>query len=191
MEQDQVTMPSKTVGTQDWAEWQVGSQAQPLPALPKNSIFSKRSLSNTLAVTFLLLLLGGSLLTFGLINQPAETTEQSNPAARVTVVPTSRQAPVLQVAMIPLDFVLSDSLTADTKTVTLRNGGQGQVFWQASSDEKWITMTPPGGRFTQTSEVKIMVNRGELQPGTYTGHVSFKQTGGAASYQLPVILTIE
>lgn len=278
-ETDLVTLPLQNTGAETWKERPIPPwmQSQDLlqPRQPglRQVLFSKRSLPNYIAIISLLLLLAGSLLTFGLINHshtqtptltvkpgiihvgekftltgtgfgphdlllitydapktipathvdplfensdatgsfakqisvPAywtpgihtiQVTDESHPSnytvytVHIQVDPPLHQAPTLRVSNIMLNFMLMDTATTDMKTVTLSNGGNGQLTWQADSDAQWIILTPSQGSFTQSTDVQIEVQRGSLGAGHYTGTVTFKQTDGGSVLQCDVTLTV-
>jgi hypothetical protein len=77
--------------------------------------------------------------------------------------------------------------TLSHKSITLTNVGGEHVDWQGSSDQSWLTFTPNNGTFGGSASVVITVNRTNLVPKSYTGHISFAQQG---SKNQALVLTV-
>ncbi|HKV59137.1 MAG TPA: choice-of-anchor D domain-containing protein [Ktedonobacteraceae bacterium] len=109
------------------------------------------------------------------------TDQQGNKASfPITVKPTSTNAPQLQLMPNHIDLGVDNAGVASHKSITLTNAGGGDVNWQASinkSDASWLTLTPDTGSFAGSEGIVITVNRGNLAPQPYTGHISFTQLG--------------
>ncbi|HUV31438.1 MAG TPA: right-handed parallel beta-helix repeat-containing protein [Acidobacteriota bacterium] len=83
--------------------------------------------------------------------------------------------PTLVVAPDTLDFeaVLTEA------TLTIINSGGGTLNWAVSDDREWISVAPPGGSTTsETDDVIVTVDRGDLEPGLYEGTVTVESDGG-------------
>jgi Viral BACON domain len=115
------------------------------------------------------------------------TDQQNNKASiSITVELTSIAAPLLQLALTHIDL----GSVVLHKSITLKNAGGGHVNWQGSSDpadQSWLTVTPNNGTFGGSAAVVITVDRTNLAPQTYTGHISFSQQG---SKNQALILTV-
>jgi hypothetical protein len=97
----------------------------------------------------------------------------------LTVLPTSPAAPQLQLSDYDV-YLGADRPGATTRlAITLLNSGGGQLTWQAASDRSWLNVTPLSGRFSGSESVTLTVNRAQLGPGDYTGHVTFRQQSSA------------
>jgi len=81
-----------------------------------------------------------------------------------------------------LDLGTGDIATNSTKTVTLSNTGGGQITWQGHTDQPWLLMTPDNGTFAASTKIQvtIAVDRANLRPGSYTGHVNFLSNVGTS-----------
>jgi hypothetical protein len=81
---------------------------------------------------------------------------------------------------------------ADPKpqTVTLRNCGNTNGNWSASTDANWLTVNPASGTLDSgaTQQVNIGVSVGNLKVGTYTGNVTFTLGSGHSSVQVTLTL---
>ncbi|MBO0791308.1 MAG: hypothetical protein J2P36_10205, partial [Ktedonobacteraceae bacterium] len=62
--------------------------------------------------------------------------------------------------------------------LTLQNAGSGNISWSASSDQPWLLLTPSQGTFSRSQTVAVGVQRSNLQPGTYKGHITFSSNVG-------------
>jgi hypothetical protein len=76
------------------------------------------------------------------------------------------------------------------KSLILKNGGGGQITWQAQSNEPWLTAAPNTGTFSGSQPITILVNRSALIPQTYTGHISFVQHPNAPPVTLTVTMSV-
>jgi Viral BACON domain len=104
------------------------------------------------------------------------TDEQNHKASRsIVVLPTPPGPPLLQLSLNHIDMGEDNAGVISHKSVTLMNGGGDQVSWQGSSDSPWLTLTPDSGSFAVGRQVVITVDRSNLLPRAYTGHISFTQ----------------
>ncbi len=111
------------------------------------------------------------------------TDEQNHKASIViNVQETPATAPLLQLALNHVDLGEDSAGVISHKGITLTNSGGGQVNWQGSSDSPtWLKLTPTNGSFAGGQEVVITVDRSNLAPQSYTGHISFTQQGSNKS----------
>jgi Viral BACON domain len=94
----------------------------------------------------------------------------------ITVRATPTTAPLLQLAFNHIDVGEDSASVVSHKSITLTNGGGGKVTWQGSSDSPtWLKLTPTNGSFAGGQQVVITVDRSNLAPQSYTGHISFTQ----------------
>ena len=107
------------------------------------------------------------------------TDEQNHKASKViNVQETPTTAPLLQLALNHVDLGEDSAGVISHKSITLTNSGGGQVNWQGSSNSPtWLKLTPTNGSFAGGQEVVITVDRSNLAPQSYTGHISFTQQG--------------
>lgn len=105
-------------------------------------------------------------------------TDQQGHQAQISisVQPTPPYPPLLQLSLNHIDMGENRAGVVSLKTITLTNAGGSDVNWQGSSDAPaWLKLTPPGGRFAGRQDVVITVDRGNLEPKPYSGHISFTQ----------------
>lgn len=111
------------------------------------------------------------------------TDQQGNKASyTITVQPTPGAAPQLQLTPNHIDLGVDNAGVVSHKSMTLTNAGGGEVNWQGSvakSDAPWLTLTPDHGSFAGSEGIVITINRGNLPPQPYTGHISFTQSGSS------------
>lgn len=110
------------------------------------------------------------------------TDEQGHEAHLVIKVePPSTAAPLLQVSPGHIDLGENSSDVVSNKSITLTNAGGGEVNWQGSSDSAWLKLKPGSGNFAGSEGVVITVDRSNLLPKAYTGHITFTLLDSAAS----------
>ena len=95
--------------------------------------------------------------------------------------------PSLQVSTTTVNIGSGTNTTITNQTITLINTGGGQIVWQGSSDQAWLTITPKAGTFSGRQSVQLAINRSNLAPQSYTGHITFTQQGASTP---PQILTV-
>lgn len=97
--------------------------------------------------------------------------------------------PFLELDASPIDFGPGLPGVVSSRDITLTNTGGGQIDWQASSDQPWLSVVPLTGKFTfsGSAEAKVIVNRSTLSPQVYTGQIKFTQLG---SENPPQLLTV-
>ena len=149
-----------------------------LPAFVHRKIGTRaRAVPILLTIACLSFLLATSLLAFLFLSKRHEPLTRPS----LTAVPNSS-----------IDFGSGAPGEISQKTITLINSGGGQITWQASSDQKWLTVTPNKGTFSGSKGVELTVNRGALSPQAYTGHVIFTQEGSTApSLTLSVTMSVK
>jgi hypothetical protein len=98
--------------------------------------------------------------------------------------------PSLHLSATSMDLDAAAAGVVSEQSLTLTNRGGGNVTWQASSDEPWLTFSPGNGTFAGQEEVQITANRGSLAPEEYTGHIQFAQEGQPQS-ALTLTVTME
>jgi hypothetical protein len=108
----------------------------------------------------------------------------------LTVQAAAQGAPHLQLGASPVDLGAGNPGTLSHKNITLTNTGGGRVTWSAQSDAPWLTLSPGNGTFSGNTVVVVTVNRANLAPQAYVGHLLFTQNGGSAQ-TLAVSMTVD
>lgn len=111
-------------------------------------------------------------------------------AATITVQQAPLTSPKLQLPASPIDFGAGATGVISHKTITLTNGGGGQIYWQAGSDSSWLTISPGGGNFSGSANAALTVNRANLAPQAYTGYITFYQNGKDTALTLKVTMAV-
>ncbi len=110
--------------------------------------------------------------------------------AAFTIVVTGHSAslrpPRLLLSSSAIDLGSGDQATNSTKTITLDNGGGGQITWQGTATQSWLMLSPKSGAFSggQSIQVTIAADRSNLSPGAYAAEIIF--TSSAGQFILPV-----
>jgi hypothetical protein len=137
---------------------------------------SENSGSITTNVKYITLTVNRETVEFGTFNDVV--TINSNVGVvilNVQMVKQNPNAPQLTATPIVLDFSTNQSELG----VTLSNTGTGDLTWNASTQDGWISVTPNSGTIgVGSSNVQIKVNRSGLNPGNYNGSVTFSSNGG-------------
>ena len=118
------------------------------------------------------------------------TDQQGHKASTppISVQATPKTPPLLQLSLNHVDLGENSAGVVSHKTITLTNSGGGVVNWQGSSDSPaWLTLTPASGSFAVGRDVVITVDRSNLAPQAYTGHISFTRQN---SNQRTLVLTV-
>lgn len=95
----------------------------------------------------------------------------------------------LRVSPTSLEF---DSLPTQ-RTIGILNTGNGELRWQASSPQAWITITPNSGTATSGSTSNraiVEVDRSQLAPGEHVGRVEITSLSGSASVPVSVFVPL-
>lgn len=112
---------------------------------------------------------------------------QSNGGSETLVVKAQvSEEPQLSVDVTELNF----GATATSKTFNITNTGSGELRWNISTDDNWITSTSPstGTTTTETDRVTVSVDRSSLSAGEHQGNLNIQSTGG--NFDLPVSITV-
>jgi hypothetical protein len=105
----------------------------------------------------------------------------------ITVQAAPEGPPGLALSASTLDLGAAAAGVVSEQSIILTNKGGGQISWQASSDQPWLTFSPGSGTFAGHADIQISVNRGSLAPDQYTGLIQFSQQ----SQLLKLIVTME
>jgi BACON domain-containing protein len=119
-----------------------------------------------------------------------DSAQQSSISTNIVIEQASDSQPHLQIPATEVNFGQAEAGVISTKTLTLANNGGGMVQWQVSSDQDWLSVSPDKGTFAGSTNIQITVNRENLTPAPYLGHLTFKQNGENATTQT-VLVTME
>jgi hypothetical protein len=103
------------------------------------------------------------------------------------VVEGKVSAPQLRVSPLSLSF----GTTSSKKTIGISNGGGGDLSWQVSSPQAWISLSPESGAILSgalPAQVTVEVDRSQLPPGEHTGSVDVISNGGSSA--VPIIVSV-
>jgi len=92
----------------------------------------------------------------------------------------SLRPPHLVLSSSAIDLGAGDQATNSTKTITLTNGGGGQITWQSVTTHSWLLLSPKSGTFSsgQRIQLTIAANRSNLLPGAYAAGIIFTSNAG-------------
>ncbi len=96
----------------------------------------------------------------------------------ISVVMQVSGNPKLAISPTILDFGLNDW----NKTVSITNPQYtcGNLSWQLTTSESWLTVNPTGGLTgSERDDISVSVSRSGLSPGNYTGMVKVSSNGGS------------
>jgi len=119
-----------------------------------------------------------------------DEVEQLSVTTIITIQQAPSTPPLLQLSDKQLDLGADAPGVVSSKNITLINAGGGQLTWQASSDQSWLTVVPNSGTFSGKAVAAVTANRGTLAPQVYTGTIKFTQQGSSQS-PLSVAVTME
>jgi hypothetical protein len=78
-----------------------------------------------------------------------------------------------------LNFGADYQGTNTLQTLALHNSGDGSISWSASSNQPWLLLAPNQGTFSDSQSISVAVERANLQPGNYSGILTFSSNVGA------------
>ena len=92
---------------------------------------------------------------------------------------------ILSVSIKSLNFGSSNT----SMTFSISNSGTGNLTWNVSESESWITSVSPASG-TNSGTITVQVSRSGLSPGSYNGTISVTSNGGNqnVSVSMTVIL---
>ncbi|HEY3992922.1 MAG TPA: choice-of-anchor D domain-containing protein [Ktedonobacteraceae bacterium] len=93
----------------------------------------------------------------------------------LTIQAAAQGLPRLQLGASPISLGSGNPGTSSSKKITLTNTGGGRVPWSAQSDVDWLSLNPSSGSFAGSMLVVLTVNRANLIPQAYVGHIVFTQ----------------
>jgi hypothetical protein len=92
--------------------------------------------------------------------------------------------PVLQVS--PSAIAFPDGV--NWNQVYVSNAGTGQLDWQVTVDQSWMSTTPTAG--TNSGVVNVNAVRTGLTPGTYNGNLFVTSNGGDATVAVTLVVPV-
>ncbi len=109
----------------------------------------------------------------------------------VTGNATSLRPAHLLVSANSVDLGSGDQFTNTVKTVTLANVGGGQISWQGSGTQPWLTLSPRSGTISsnQVAQVKVAIDRSKLNPGDYKAQIDFLSNAGKSTIAIKAEVT--
>ena len=110
-----------------------------------------------------------------------DAAQQLSVSTAITVQQPPPTSPSLQLTNTSVNFGVGPQGQSSSQNIILINSGGGQLTWQASSDQPWLTVTPNSGTFSGKTLVVLTVNRGALPPQMYSGNIKFIQQGSTSS----------
>ncbi len=122
-----------------------------------------------------------------------DAAHNQSASTAISVQPPSTATPQLQLSVASLNFGADAPGSVADQTISLVNVGGGQINWQGSSDQTWLSASPGSGTFSGREVVRVTVNRGSLAPQTYSGHLTFTPSGSnaASSVMLNVTMAVK
>jgi len=77
-----------------------------------------------------------------------------------------------------LNFGADVSGANTIQSLVLHNSGGGSISWAASSNQPWLLLAPAQGLFSASQTIAVAVQRANLQPGDYSGIITFSSNVG-------------
>lgn len=109
----------------------------------------------------------------------------------ITILAPSVSSPVLRISPLMVHFSGAAPGVVSSQMLTLTNTGGGQVSWTVTSDQPWLSTTRTSASFSGSQSVQVTVNRGDLAPQAYVGHLIFTQNGiNSAMVTVPVSMEV-
>ncbi|HEX3639840.1 MAG TPA: BACON domain-containing carbohydrate-binding protein, partial [Ktedonobacteraceae bacterium] len=111
-----------------------------------------------------------------------------NPSSVAIVVHlTILPRPCLSVKPSTLDFTVTQGYGSFSHDAELSNGSScSGTSWSASSDVPWLSINPTNGSIDPGGNANVGVLIGVLDPGQYTGHITFKPGSAAITVHLTI-----
>ena len=109
----------------------------------------------------------------------------AEPRIELTVAIEVAGRPVLSVTPESLDF--GETVVVDT--VYVRNTGTGTLTWQTSEDASWLRSQASGGMTEgEMDRIAVVVDRSNLEPGTYTTVLTIASDGGDRTVSVSMVV---
>ncbi|GCE25847.1 hypothetical protein KDA_13310 [Dictyobacter alpinus] len=120
-----------------------------------------------------------------------DNTRGSNAITQITIQAPPDQKPALQLSQPECLFPGAAPGIVSSQSIILSNTGGGKISWSVASDQTWLSTTPASGTFSGSQNIQVTVNRGDLAPQPYSGHLTFTQKGaGGATLTLHVAMEV-
>lgn len=89
-----------------------------------------------------------------------------------------------------IDFGADDQTANSIQTLTLLNGGGGQIRWQSTATRPWLLLSPQNGAFSsgEPMQLTLAVDRSNLAVGAYAAQIMF--TSNAGQVTLPIKMRV-
>ena len=114
------------------------------------------------------------------------TDDSKSQLTGIATLAVSVGQPVLDVQAEPLEF----GPMAKTKSIDLRNTGEGTLVYRISTSAPWLSVDKSSGSCTtETHPIMVKVDRTDLKVGQYTGAVTI-DTGAAGVYHIEVSMKV-
>ena len=156
--------------------WQVSSDQSWLTIFPSTGVTNSETDEITATIN-------RSVLEVG--NYTGNLTFSSNGGSFTLPVAMEVTPAVLVVSANSLDFG-SDK---DQLSLIVSNSGNGDLNWNATSNQDWITMDKSSGTISTSSiEILVSVDRTGLEPNTYNGSISIQSNGGNADITISMTI---
>lgn len=115
----------------------------------------------------------------GVHNLSALDATKARGDTSITIQAPQTGPPSLNLGNTHLDLGSGGPGQVSRRSLTLTNTGGGQVIWQAKSSAAWLSLTPSSGTFAGSTLTMLVINRANLDPQAYLGHITFTQAQGA------------
>ena len=100
----------------------------------------------------------------------------------------SLHAPRLEVKPNSLSLLVQQGAPSTSRTLSIRNGGNGTLSWSASPATPWLQLTQNTG--VAPSELQVTAEIRGMAPGAYSGTIRIVGSDGTGSIDVPVNLMI-
>ena len=133
-------------------------------------------------ISFILILSSlmiGSVLSNTSVNTHKIDAGAESDTVSVPDVPVGSLPPTLALTPTSLDF----GVTPVMSSILITNIGGGTLYWQASKQKSWISISPSSGSLSsgKSQTINVVVNRTDLKAGLYNDTISITSNGGNAS----------
>jgi len=103
---------------------------------------------------------------------------------------TASQAFAASASPTALSFqAMQGGASPASQSVTVSKPNKKTTNWTASDSASWVSVSPPSGTITNTSQISVSVNTAGLAAGTYSATVAITMYQGG-SVSIPVSLTV-
>jgi len=104
----------------------------------------------------------------------------------VTLTVNQQLKPTIALSRTQLNFSASGNNVTDSQTFMVSNSGSGTLYWNASDNASWLTVTPASG--TNTGTVTASIDASSLAPGTYNGAITVSDSNATNNPQTVNVL---